>query len=58
MVKFAILATPEAKIGVEHEVAAFLKTALPLVEAEPCTVAWFAVRMSSMTFGIFRRLLR
>ncbi|WP_457796547.1 putative quinol monooxygenase [Methylocystis sp. S23] len=53
MIKFAILATLEAKIGKEHEVAAFLKAALPLVEAEPGTVAWFAVRMSPTTFGIF-----
>ncbi len=53
MVKFAILATLESKIGKEHEVAAFLKSALPLVEAEPGTVAWFAVRISPTTFGIF-----
>ncbi len=53
MVKFAILATLEAKIGKEHEVAAFLKSALPLVEAEPGTVACFAVRISPTTFGIF-----
>ena len=53
MVKFAILATLEAKPGKEHEVAAFLKSALPLVEAEPGTVAWFAIRMNPNTFGIF-----
>ncbi len=53
MVKFAILATLEAKVGKEHEVAAFLKSALPLVEAERDTVAWFALRMSPTTFGIF-----
>ena len=53
MVNFGILATLEAKIGKEHEVAAFLKSALPLVEAEPGTVSWFAIRMSSSTFGIF-----
>ena len=34
MVKFAILATLEAKIGKEHEVAVFLKSALPLVESK------------------------
>ena len=53
MVNFGILATLEAKIGKEHEVATFLKSALPLVEAEPGTVSWFAIRMSSSTFGIF-----
>ena len=31
MVKFGILATLEAKIGKEHEIAAFLRSALPLV---------------------------
>ena len=53
MVKFGILAMLEAKIGKEHEVAAFLKSALPLVEAEPGTVSWFAIRVSAATFGIF-----
>jgi quinol monooxygenase YgiN len=53
MVKFGILATLEAKIVKEHEVAAFLKSALPLVEAEPGTVSWFAIRISPTTFGIF-----
>lgn len=53
MVKFGILATLEAKIGKEHEVAAFLKSALLLVEAEPGTVSWFAIRISPTTFGIF-----
>jgi hypothetical protein len=31
MVKFGILATLEVKIGKEHEIAAFLRSALPLV---------------------------
>ena len=53
MVKFGILATLEAKIGKEHEVAAFLKSALPLVEAEPGTVSWFAIRVSPTTYAIF-----
>ncbi len=53
MVKFAILATLEAKSGKEEEVAAFLKSALPLVEAEPGTSASFATRTSPKTFGIF-----
>jgi quinol monooxygenase YgiN len=53
MVKFAILATLEAKPGKEDEVAAFLRSALPLVEAEPATTAWFATQLSPSTFGIF-----
>lgn len=42
----------QAKPGKEAEVEAFLKGALPLVEVEPGTVAWFAVRMGPSTFGI------
>ncbi|WP_036282850.1 putative quinol monooxygenase [Methylocystis sp. ATCC 49242] len=53
MVNFGILATMEAKPGKEDEVAAFLKSALPLVQAEPGTVAWFAVRFTPTSFAIF-----
>jgi quinol monooxygenase YgiN len=53
MVKFAILVTLEAKPGKEAEVSEFLRSALPLVEAEPATTAWFATRLSPTTFGIF-----
>lgn len=37
----------------ESEVAAFLESALPLVQAEPCTTAWFAARVDASTFLIF-----
>ena len=30
----------------------FLRDALPLVQEEPETVAWFAIRMGKSTFGI------
>lgn len=53
MIKLGLLATLEAKAGKEHEVAAFLESALPLVEAERGTVAWFALKISPTTFGIF-----
>jgi quinol monooxygenase YgiN len=43
----------EAKPGKEKEVAAFLRTAVDLVNGERDTVAWFAIQMSSSTFGIF-----
>jgi quinol monooxygenase YgiN len=39
--------------GKENEVAAFLESALPLVEAEPETTAWFAARIDTSTFLIF-----
>jgi hypothetical protein len=43
----------EAKPGKEEDVAAFLSGALPLVEAEPDTVTWFAIRFDKPRFGIF-----
>jgi quinol monooxygenase YgiN len=53
MVKVALLARLVAKPGKEEEVAAFLAGALPLAQAEPATVAWFALRVSQSEFGIF-----
>jgi quinol monooxygenase YgiN len=52
-VKLALIAKLEAKPGKEAEVENFLKSALPLVEAEPGTIAWFAIRMGTASFGIF-----
>lgn len=31
----------------------FLRSALPMAEAEPATTAWFAIRLGPSTFGIF-----
>ena len=53
MEKFALLARVEAKLGKEAEVEAFLKSALPLAEAEPETVRWYALKINENTFGIF-----
>lgn len=53
MVKVALLVMLEAKPGKELELASFLSGALPLVQAEPATTAWFAVRFGPSTFGIF-----
>ncbi len=43
----------EAKPGKEKQVAEFLRQALPLVEAEPHTVDWFAIKMGPSTFAIY-----
>ncbi len=43
----------EAKAGKEDEVESFLKSALALVQQEPETTAWFAVRFGPSLFGIF-----
>ena len=53
MEKFALLARVEAKPGKENEVLEFLKSALPLAEAEPATVRWYALKIGPSTFGIF-----
>jgi quinol monooxygenase YgiN len=49
----ALLLTFKAKSGHESQVEQFLRDAQPLVEQEPKTVAWFAVRLDDGRFGIF-----
>ena len=51
--KLAILARLEAKPGKEQALADFLASALPLAQAESGTIAWFALKLGSHTFGIF-----
>ena len=53
MTKVSLYVRLEAKPGKEQEVADFLVGALPLVNQEPETIAWFALRMSPNVFGIF-----
>ena len=53
MVKTALYVHMEAKPGKEAEVAQFLRSGLPLAEAEPATITWFALQMGKSTFGIF-----
>jgi quinol monooxygenase YgiN len=53
MVKVALWVRLEAKPGKEGEVEAFLRSGLPLVEAEPATTVWFGLRIGPSTFGIF-----
>jgi quinol monooxygenase YgiN len=43
----------EAKPGKESEVENFLRAGLSLVEQEPATTVWFALRLSHSVFGIF-----
>ena len=51
-VTVGLLVKLEAKPGKEKDVEVFLCSALPLVQEEPETVAWFAIRMDNSTFGI------
>lgn len=43
----------EAKSGKENDVAEFLNSGLSIVQSEPATVVWFALRLGPSTFGIF-----
>jgi quinol monooxygenase YgiN len=52
-VKVGLYVYVEAKPGKEDEVADFLRSGLALVQEEPDTVAWFAVRLSATGFAIF-----
>lgn len=53
MVRTALLVRLQAKPGKEAEVASFLNGGLAIVQEEPATVAWFAIRLGPSTFGIF-----
>jgi quinol monooxygenase YgiN len=53
MVAVALYVSLEAKPGKEAEVEKFLRSGLAIVEQEPKTTAWFALRMGPSSFGIF-----
>jgi len=52
-VRTALLVRLEAKPGKEAEVAKFLEGGLPIVEQEPATITWYAIKLGPSTFGIF-----
>lgn len=53
MTKFALYVPLEAKPGKEKEVAEFLRSAVPLVNAEPGTISWYAIQEGPSSFAIF-----
>ncbi|MEO7910004.1 MAG: antibiotic biosynthesis monooxygenase, partial [Roseiflexaceae bacterium] len=53
MVNVGLLVRLEAKPGKEADVESFLRSGLAIVQEEPATIAWFAIRLSPSTFGIF-----
>jgi quinol monooxygenase YgiN len=53
MANVGLLVRLEAKPGKEAEVESFLRGGLALVQAEPGTATWFALRIGPSTFGIF-----
>ena len=53
MVKVGLYVKLDAKPGKEDEVEQFLKDGLSIVQEEPATAAWFAIRLGPSAFGIF-----
>ncbi|MEN3292648.1 MAG: hypothetical protein V7642_1901 [Burkholderiales bacterium] len=53
MASRGLLVRLEAKHGTQNEVEKFLQSAVPLVEQEPATTAWFAIRFGRYEYGIF-----
>jgi quinol monooxygenase YgiN len=53
MVNVALWVRLEAKPGKEKEVENFLRGGLAVVEQEPATITWYAIRIGPSVFGIF-----
>ena len=52
MVTVGLVVRLEAKPGKEADVQKFLEDGLAVVQEEPATTAWFAIRWGPTTFGI------
>lgn len=53
MVTVGLLVRLEAKPGREADVESFLEGGLAIVQEEPDTTTWYAIRLGPSTFGIF-----
>ena len=53
MITKGLLVRLEAKSGMDDEVRNFLISALPLVQQETATTAWFAIHFGGSEYGIF-----
>ena len=52
-VKLALFVRLEVNPGKEAEVEEFLRSGLAIVQEEPGTVAWFAMKIGPSVYGIF-----
>jgi quinol monooxygenase YgiN len=52
-VKVGLWVRLEAKPGKEADVQSFLTNALAIVQDEPATTTWYALKLGTSTFGIF-----
>ena len=53
MVTVALFVRLEAKPGKEADVESFLRSGLAIVQEEPATTTWYAIKLGPSTFGIF-----
>ena len=53
MEKVALWVMLKSKAGKEDELADVSQKRVPLVEAEPDTIGWYALQIGPSTFGIF-----
>jgi quinol monooxygenase YgiN len=53
MLPFALLVRLEARPGKEAEVEQLLHDALPLIQLEPATAEWYALRLGPTQFAVF-----
>jgi quinol monooxygenase YgiN len=53
MMKVGLFVRLEARPGKEAELEGFLQGGLAIVQGEPATTAWFAIRIGPSTFGVF-----
>ena len=53
MINHALFVRREPEPGKEKEVADFLRSGLAIVQEESATTAWFAIKLTPSTFGIF-----
>jgi quinol monooxygenase YgiN len=52
-VNVALWVRLEAKLGKEADVEKFLRDGLSIVQGEPATTTWYAIKLGPSTFGIY-----
>ncbi|WP_211452973.1 putative quinol monooxygenase [Collimonas antrihumi] len=53
MVTVGLFVRLEVKPGKESDVEAFLRDGLAVVQQEPATTTWYAIKLGPLTYGIF-----
>ena len=53
MIQKALFVRLDVKTGKESEVEDFLRSGLPVVQNEPGTMTWYAIKMGSSEYAIF-----